>query len=98
MQVYHQCASYIMFTLVLIHIFPFVVYHVRVGDMSRQWNSSVFYWSGTISLIAQTWLTFAALQPFRRRCYEFFKASHLLAAIIFMIFLFIHCDFRLSSW
>lgn len=34
----------------------------------------------------------------RRRFYEFFKATHLFAAMVYVIFLFIHCDFRLSSW
>lgn len=32
------------------------------------------------------------------RFYEFFKATHYIAAIVFVVFFFIHCDFRLSSW
>lgn len=34
----------------------------------------------------------------RNRYYEFFKATHFLAAMIFVVFFFIHCDFRLTSW
>ncbi|RAL10129.1 uncharacterized protein BO97DRAFT_426654 [Aspergillus homomorphus CBS 101889] len=32
------------------------------------------------------------------QCYEFFRFSHYVAALVFIIFLFFHCDFRLSSW
>ncbi|KAK2808659.1 hypothetical protein FQN50_004523 [Emmonsiellopsis sp. PD_5] len=32
------------------------------------------------------------------RYYEFFKATHYLAALVFIIFFFFHCDFRMSSW
>lgn len=31
-------------------------------------------------------------------CYEWFKFSHFLAALVFILFFFFHCDFRLSSW
>ncbi|KKY17410.1 putative fre ferric reductase-like transmembrane component [Phaeomoniella chlamydospora] len=34
----------------------------------------------------------------RETSYEFFKASHFVAAFIFALFFFWHCDFRLSSW
>ncbi|OQE39342.1 hypothetical protein PENCOP_c007G02766 [Penicillium coprophilum] len=30
--------------------------------------------------------------------YEFFKATHIFVAVVFVIFFFLHCDFRLSSW
>ena len=43
-------------------------------------------------------MTFASFSPLRNLCYEFFKASHFLAALIFVVFFFLHCDFRLSSW
>lgn len=39
-------------------------------------------------------LTFLA---YRNKCYEFFKLTHWLAALVFMVFLFIHCDFTLTS-
>jgi ferric-chelate reductase len=87
-----------MYILALIHTFPYIIYHQRKGDMSQQWNTSVAYWTGVVALLAQTWLTFAALVPIRRRWYEFFKSTHLIAAVIFIIFFFVHCDFRLPSW
>lgn len=33
----------------------------------------------------------------RNKWYEFFKATHYLAALVFMVFLFIHCGFTLTS-
>lgn len=31
-------------------------------------------------------------------CYEFFKFSHFVAGVIFYVFLFLHCNFELTSW
>lgn len=34
---------------------------------------------------------------YRNAYYEFFKATHYLMAIVFMVFFFIHCGFTLTS-
>lgn len=34
----------------------------------------------------------------RERFYEFFKATHFFAALVFVIFFFLHCDHILTSW
>ena len=39
-----------------------------------------------------------AYKWFGNRFYEFFKATHFLAVGFFIVFFFIHCDFRLTSW
>jgi len=65
LQVFHRWISYAMFVLALVHTFPFIVFHIWKGDMVKQWNSSVVYWTGVVALIAQAWLTFASLGPFR---------------------------------
>lgn len=39
----------------------------------------------------------ADLAP-RNLGYEFFKASHLFAVVIFMLTFFWHCDYTLTSW
>jgi len=46
----------------------------------------------------QAWLTFASNSHLRNVSYEFFKATHFIAALVFVLFFFLHCDFRLSSW
>ncbi|KAI7221048.1 hypothetical protein KC333_g1993 [Hortaea werneckii] len=98
LQIFHRWISYAFFVLALIHTFPFIVYHVWQGDMQEEWNTSVFYWTGVIALIAQAYLTFASFGPLRNWCYEWFKFSHFVAALVFMLFLFFHCDGTLSSW
>ncbi|KAK7527608.1 ferric-chelate reductase [Phyllosticta citriasiana] len=98
LQIFHQWASHAMFLLALIHTFPFIVYHIDKGDMVEEWNTSVVYWTGVVALLAQAYLTVFSIRPIRARFYEFFKATHYLAALIFVLFFFFHCDFRLTSW
>ncbi|KAJ5201776.1 uncharacterized protein N7498_006439 [Penicillium cinerascens] len=98
LQVFHHWTSYAMFVLALIHTFPYIVYHIWKGDMVKQWRTSIVYWTGIIAILAQTYLTVMSLPAIRNRFYEFFKATHICAAVIFIVFFFLHCDFRLSSW
>ncbi|KAL2866889.1 ferric reductase like transmembrane component-domain-containing protein [Aspergillus lucknowensis] len=98
LQVFHHWTSYAMFVLALVHTFPFIVYNISIGNMESEWDTSVFYWTGVVALLAQTYLTFMSLSPIRNRYYEFFKPTHFLIALVFILFLFFHCDFRLTSW
>lgn len=34
----------------------------------------------------------------RNKYYEFFKIMHFVAALLFVFFLFLHCDYTLTSW
>ncbi|KAF2221277.1 ferric reductase like transmembrane component-domain-containing protein [Elsinoe ampelina] len=97
LQIFHRWISHAMFVLALIHTFPFIVYRAGRGELAAQW-STVYYWTGVAALIPQAWLTFASIGPLRRAGYESFKILHFLAAILFIVFFFIHCNFRLSSW
>ncbi|KAF7516019.1 hypothetical protein G7054_g14333 [Neopestalotiopsis clavispora] len=96
--VFHNWVGWAMFVLALIHTFPFIIYHQWVGDLSMQWTMSIFYWSGTAALICQAYLQFMSISWIRNRFYEFFKLTHFAAAILFILFLFFHCDYTLSSW
>ncbi|KAI0008482.1 putative FRE ferric reductase-like transmembrane component [Xylariaceae sp. FL0662B] len=96
--VFHNWVGWAMFALALVHTFPFIVFHIWKGDMVAQWNMSVVYWTGVVALIAQAYLQVFSLPFIRNRYYEFFKATHYLAALVFVLFFFFHCDFRLSSW
>ncbi|KAL4877339.1 ferric reductase like transmembrane component-domain-containing protein [Aspergillus karnatakaensis] len=98
LQVFHHWTSYAMFVLALIHTFPFIVYRISIGSMMYTWRTSVFYWTGVAALIPQAWLTFMSFPSIRNRYYEFFKASHFIIALLFLLFFFLHCNFRLSSW
>lgn len=58
----------------------------------------IFYWTGIVAIILQAWLTFASHSVIRNLGYEFFKATHLLAAAVFVLIFFWHCDYTLTSW
>jgi hypothetical protein len=65
LQVFHRWISYAFFVTALMHTFPFIVYDIETGTMVSSWKTSVFYWTGVIALIAQTYLTFASISPLR---------------------------------
>ncbi|KAI1084469.1 putative FRE ferric reductase-like transmembrane component [Whalleya microplaca] len=96
--VFHNWVGWAMFALALVHTYPFIIYHIWKGDMVTQWHTSVVYWTGVVALLAQAYLQVFSLSFIRNRFYEFFKATHYLAALVFVLFFFFHCDFRLSSW
>ncbi len=79
LQSFHRWVSYAFFVLSLVHTFPFIVYNISTGTMVEQWNTSVFYWTGVIALLAQGWLTFASLSPLRyvhRSCKSIAETSN----------------------
>ncbi|KAK1764210.1 putative FRE ferric reductase-like transmembrane component [Phialemonium atrogriseum] len=96
--VFHNWVAWAMLVLALIHTFPFIVHHIWKGDMVMQWNTGLVYWSGIAALIPQAYLTFMSLPYIRNAYYEFFKATHYIAAIAFLFFFFLHCEYRLTSW
>jgi ferredoxin-NADP reductase len=95
---WHSWAAWAMFVLALVHTFPFIVYHIRMGDIVEQWNDGGIWVTGVVALLAQAWLTFASIPWLRNRYYEFFKSTHYLAALVFIVFFFLHCDSTLTSW
>ncbi|XPS92676.1 hypothetical protein M3J09_002059 [Ascochyta lentis] len=99
-QVFHRWIAYAFFLLALMHTFPFIVYHIRFHDMVMEvtMTGTLFYWTGIVALIFQAWLTFASHSVIRHLGYEFFKATHIFAVIIFVIVFFWHCDYTLTSW
>ncbi|KAF1922874.1 putative ferric-chelate reductase [Didymella exigua CBS 183.55] len=99
-QVFHRWSAYAFFLLALMHTFPFIVYHIRFHDMVSQVTmmNTLFYWTGIVALIFQAWLTFASHSMMRHMSYEFFKATHFLAVVVFVIVFFWHCDYTLTSW
>ncbi|KAL2832459.1 ferric reductase NAD binding domain-containing protein [Aspergillus cavernicola] len=98
LQVFHHWTSYAMFVLALVHTFPFIIYNISQGGIMEEWRTSMFYWTGVAALLPQAWLTCMSFSAIRNRYYEFFKSAHLIIALLFLLFLFFHCNFRLSSW
>jgi predicted ferric reductase len=65
LQVFHRWISYAFFVTALVHTFPSIIHNIQTGTMVESWNTSVFYWTGVVALIAQAWLTFASMSPLR---------------------------------
>ncbi|KAI2483962.1 ferric reductase [Pyrenophora tritici-repentis] len=61
-------------------------------------NNLLFYWTGIVALVFQAWLTFLSHATIRTLGYEFFKATHIFAVVVFMVTFFWHCDHTLTSW
>ncbi|KAJ5338217.1 hypothetical protein N7452_004945 [Penicillium brevicompactum] len=98
LNIWHNWVAWAMFVLALVHTFPFIVFHAWKGDLVASWSKGGVWVTGVVALIAQAWLTFMSIPWIRNRYYEFFKATHLFMALVFVIFFFLHCDFRMSSW
>ncbi|POR31272.1 Flavoprotein transmembrane component [Tolypocladium paradoxum] len=98
LNVWHNWISWAMFVLALIHTFPFIVFHNRAGDTAMVFRDGGVWLAGVIALVAQAWLTFMSISWIRNRWYEFFKATHYFFAAAFLVFFFLHCSFRLTSW
>lgn len=95
--VFHTWLAWAVLVLALLHTFPFIVYNYQQGMMTEMWNTSFSYWTGVAALLPQAYLTFMSVPWIRNKYYEFFKATHYLMALVFMVFFFIHCGFTLTS-
>lgn len=50
-----------MFVLALIHTFPFIIVHVKKGDLVMTWKTGGVWVTGVVALLAQAWLTFMSV-------------------------------------
>lgn len=113
LQVFHQWLSHLFLVLSLLHTFPFVVqgtHEIRpntdglnphgYSQLYYSWHVShnVFYWSGIAALVPLAWLCWGSFAPLRNRFYELFKLLHVISAILFSAFFYIHCNKLLTSW
>ncbi|KAK7696287.1 hypothetical protein QCA50_000941 [Cerrena zonata] len=95
LQVFHRWSALIMYVTSLIHSFLFIWNSIhRTHDMEEEWQTSSFYWTGVAALVPQTYLTLLSWGYLRNKYYETFKN----AAGIFMVAMFVHVDFILTSW
>ncbi|KAF5358979.1 hypothetical protein D9758_004892 [Tetrapyrgos nigripes] len=98
LQVFHRWTALFMYITSLVHTFPFIVARIRDGTMEVNWRTGNFYWTGVAALVPQTWLIFMSWGIVRNRYYEFFKKMHMIAGVLFMMFLFVHVNGQLYSW
>ncbi|GAA6033135.1 hypothetical protein JCM8097_002961 [Rhodosporidiobolus ruineniae] len=113
LQVYHQWLSHLFLVLSLLHAFPFVVQGTNTvrtnadglnphgySELYFAWRVKhmVYYWSGIAALVPLAWLCWSFLLGRRNRFYQLFKFLHIISAILFCTFFYIHCNNLLTSW
>ncbi|KAK1220752.1 hypothetical protein PQX77_016466 [Marasmius sp. AFHP31] len=98
MQVLHRWTAFIMYIPTLVHTFFYIVGQLQMHSMEKSWRTTNWYWTGVAALVPQTYLIFFSWGFFRNQYYEIFKKIHFVAAALFILFFFIHCSFRLTSW
>ncbi|ODN80045.1 hypothetical protein L202_03904 [Cryptococcus amylolentus CBS 6039] len=97
LQVYHRWSGWIMYVLALVHTFPFIIVDVEMGMMEETWKTDFYTFSGVICLIPHTILVLFSIAVIRDRFYETFKSIHFIMAAWFIVMLFLHCGFTLTS-
>ncbi|KAJ7187817.1 FAD-binding domain-containing protein [Mycena filopes] len=98
LQVFHRWSAVLMYITSLVHTFPFIINDIMMGEMRVSFATTPWYWSGVAALVPQTYLIALSWGVFRNPHYEIFKKLHFIASGIFMAALFIHVNFRLTSW
>lgn len=109
LQVYHQYLSHLFLFLSWVHTIPFLIQGLKewkpnYDPPTKQLNYSMlvarkpYYWTGVIMLVQLSVLCWGSLPYFRRKNYEFFKWFHVINAIAFIGFFFVHCNRLLGSW
>ncbi|KAJ1602111.1 hypothetical protein NDA14_001796 [Ustilago hordei] len=101
LQVYHQWLARFMLFLATVHAIPFI--HQPLADdgvagLREAFFSDSINTTGVIAYACLFVLSFASMTGIRERCYELFLLVHVPVAIIFLGYMFVHCQALLTSW
>ncbi|GAA5836289.1 hypothetical protein JCM11251_001455 [Rhodosporidiobolus azoricus] len=113
LQVFHQWLSHLFLLLSLIHTFPYIVQGTTehrsnedglnphgYSQLMYGWKARgmVYYWSGIAAIIPLAFLCWGSFPAFRNRFYSVFKLLHIVSAVLFSAFFYVHCNALLTSW
>lgn len=96
--VMHKYAPWICLYMSLVHTGAMIIQAKMKGPWSYTWSTDEFYRNGFIPLVALAWLCVMSIGPLRSRFYEIFYFFHIIAAITFIIGMYIHLADLLNSW
>ncbi|KAJ9478827.1 Ferric/cupric reductase transmembrane component 7 [Pseudozyma hubeiensis] len=101
LQVYHQWLARFMLFLATVHVIPFIYQPLAdsgAAGLREEFFSDSINTTGVIAYACLFVLSFASLTGIRERCYELFLLIHVPVAILFLGYMFVHCQALLTSW
>lgn len=87
---YHRLVSRIVWIMLLVHAALYVRYAIVNHNYKERWGLKKWRWAN-VSIICCSFAILVSFRPLRKRFYEFFKASHQLFALLFLIGAWNHC-------
>lgn len=95
---FHKWAPWICLYMSVVHTWSMIVRANRQEPWWYTLQTNKVYWNGFPPLIALAWLCVMSLAPIRKRFYETFFICHMIAAMMFLIWMYIHLANALKSW
>ncbi|KAI8455382.1 ferric reductase like transmembrane component-domain-containing protein, partial [Phakopsora pachyrhizi] len=94
----HKWAPWICLFMSIVHTWAMIIRADRQQPWWYTMKTNPYYWNGIPALIALTWLCIMSLDPIRNRFYETFYVLHIFAAVVFLVWMYIHLNNLLESW
>ena len=101
LQVYHRWIARFMLFMATVHTIPFIhqpLHDGGVAELKEWYFSDNMNITGTVAYACLFVLVFGSMAGLRERCYEVWVITHIPLALVFLAYLFIHCEQLLTSW
>lgn len=95
---FHKWSPWVCLYMSIVHTWSMIIRANRQEPWWYTWSTNEVYWNGFPPLIALAWLCVMSIGPIRKRFYETFYVFHMIAAVIFLIWMYIHLANALKSW
>ncbi|KAH9464760.1 hypothetical protein Pst134EA_003199 [Puccinia striiformis f. sp. tritici] len=95
---FHKWAPWICLYMSILHTWTMIIRIERQQPWHYTITHNKLYWNGFPPLLALGWLCVMSLGPIRARFYESFFIFHMVAAFIFLVWMYIHLENVLDSW
>ncbi|GAA5828049.1 hypothetical protein JCM11251_005710 [Rhodosporidiobolus azoricus] len=96
----HKTISWVSFFGAIVHTVSMIVRANAQQPWSYTWKTQPlnYGWAAWGALISMAWLCTMSLGPIRRFSHEFFYVFHMSGVLLFIVFMYYHCDQLLGSW
>ncbi|EGG10769.1 uncharacterized protein MELLADRAFT_93486 [Melampsora larici-populina 98AG31] len=94
----HKYSPWICLYYSIIHTWTNIIRANRQQPWWYTWQNNALYRNGFPPLVALAWLCIMSLAPIRARFYETFYFFHMVAALIFLIWMYWHTEAYLNSF